>query len=279
MKLNADQHFLKGRSHHVCEDYALSQVFEYRSKQYAIAIVSDGCSSSDNTDFGSRILSTEYLNNVKSGMYYFVNNSHDVNPYQIFKANTITSASKIVSLMGLNRHVLDATVISALTDGETIWLNFYGDGVIRITYEDETFVEYSCEFESNAPYYMSYYLDPVRNENYLKEFSRNIVISKSNNSGVYEVLNSTVLDLNQSFIISAEKRIKSISVSSDGIDTFVKDQRNPINMKNKFNEFKNFTGEFVKRRLSAIDRECKVNNINYMDDISLAAIHVDYEGE
>ena len=49
----ADAHFSIGKTHRVCEDYARAGLLP---DGRAFAIVSDGCSSSPDTDFGSRLM-------------------------------------------------------------------------------------------------------------------------------------------------------------------------------------------------------------------------------
>jgi hypothetical protein len=51
--MKADSYFEIGSTHQVCQDYALA----YASDDFAYAIMSDGCTSSLNTDIGARLVS------------------------------------------------------------------------------------------------------------------------------------------------------------------------------------------------------------------------------
>ena len=51
--MKADAYFEIGATHLVCQDYALA----FANNEYAYAIVSDGCTSSPNTDIGARLIS------------------------------------------------------------------------------------------------------------------------------------------------------------------------------------------------------------------------------
>ena len=63
MKL--DSAFQIGKTHDVCEDFALTGTFEDEKNTARYVIVSDGCSSSQNTDLGSRLLSFSIANELK----------------------------------------------------------------------------------------------------------------------------------------------------------------------------------------------------------------------
>ena len=71
--------------------------------------------------------------------------------------------------------------------------------------------------------------------------------------------------------------VKCIAASSDGLDSFVCNH-GMVSIDNKvimreFMYFKSMTGEFVKRRLNALQRDCIKRGWTHTDDISMAALN------
>ena len=75
--MNSDSVFVKGYGHEVCEDYAYNTGDK--------VVISDGCSSADNTDIGSRLIA---------------------------RTSTAEEAMELVSKIGLNEETLTATRLS-----------------------------------------------------------------------------------------------------------------------------------------------------------------------
>ena len=86
---NADSYFCIGSTHDVCQDYAISSPDRLR------AIISDGCSSAPDTDFGSRLL-------VKAKERNFYENDDSI----------ILSARNSADAIGLHDITLTATLLS-----------------------------------------------------------------------------------------------------------------------------------------------------------------------
>jgi len=89
--------FQIGKDHKICEDYAISG-----HDPFPYIIISDGCSSNLNTDIGSRILVSMTKKNI-----------HLFNPeyYIDFVDNVIFQSKSLVSIMGLNKDCLHATLL------------------------------------------------------------------------------------------------------------------------------------------------------------------------
>ena len=65
MKILKDSIFKIGKAHSVCQDYAAGITYPpIRDMTYNVIALSDGCSSSLNTDWGSRLIVNESMNAV-----------------------------------------------------------------------------------------------------------------------------------------------------------------------------------------------------------------------
>ncbi len=72
--INIDTFLKIGDQHKICEDYIIQG-----TDQVPLLILSDGCSSSDNTEMGARILC--YL--AKQYLFYRAGYLHDLDYYQM----------------------------------------------------------------------------------------------------------------------------------------------------------------------------------------------------
>ena len=97
--MNADHHFWMGKTHNVCEDYAMSGT----SGGVSYAIVSDGCSSSPDTDFGARILARAALKHIYQAW-----------SLEKYSDSVINTARSGALSLGLPQRALDATLLVAV---------------------------------------------------------------------------------------------------------------------------------------------------------------------
>lgn len=264
--MNTDSHYLIGYSHQICEDYALSG----NHNGFHYAIISDGCSSSDNVDIGARILakSAEHVVRTFSRHTSF----HRSSLYDVMGDMIISNAQRTARSLGLPDTSLDATLLIAVCSEQTdpVWptlIYAYGDGVISYYDFDDRLHSVNIEFKSGAPLYLSYRLDADRYKNYVEEFGLDVTITHKWEDEVEEY-SPYLTD------ISFQPIVKSfVSVMSDGINTFHKGM-DRVEKVADFMDFKNHQGDFVKRRMNAIKRRCEKAGITYDDDISMATIFI-----
>ena len=150
--MEADAYFAMGKSHTVCQDYA----GVLRSRVGVRVAVSDGCSSSPDTDFGSRFLVKATLGSMAD--------SPPAAPYIAALANEGAMA------VDLPTSCLDATLLVAEVYEGLLSVVLYGDGVIDIEYKDGKRETHSIEFEKEAPAYPSYFLRPDDMALYLEKY-------------------------------------------------------------------------------------------------------------
>ena len=262
MTPNVD-HFIEiGSQHKICEDYILSGRFPIPH-----IILSDGCSSSDQTEMGARFLchlAKQYI----CQRYEFGVSEIDYNTMGLW---IIHNAEMIARQMGLKKSCLDATLSIALFDGDAkeVVVFLYGDGYI-FSKKDGALRYISIEYSNNAPYYLSYKVDPFRDDLYgqmkndqIEKFAihKDNIVSDEYAYDHRPVYHFHSGDFDQVFI------------ASDGIASFIQDSfPEPFDIFEiapKFFNFKNTKGEFLKRRCGKETRILKSKNINHYDDLSI----------
>jgi len=281
--MNTDSYYEIGSSHIVCEDYAIDGFF---SEDVAYAIVSDGCSSSPDTDIGARImarsLADHFRGKIQQGETW--EPSFD---FVISNANVVCS-----KMFGMQSNSLDATLVMALVSKRKgrnfagIWIS--GDGGAFVQFKDGSSWFCHVVFESGAPYYQSYKLDHNRQIAYINKWPDDLKRIKTNTTlkGKDPAPREHTIGFNQedvcmgTFDLYHENftaEIEFISVFSDGIESYSKatdDAKKipPEEIANRLCAYKNFKGEFVKRRMNRVKRDCVKEDISHYDDISCATI-------
>ena len=267
MKIHLD-HLLKiGKSHKVCEDYIISG---YDPVPYII--LSDGCSSSKDTDIGARFLchrAKQYLQRRES--FDSIKES-EMGDYIIW------SSKLAIELLGLDITALDATLTIAYYDSGILKIIMYGDGHIVAIDKDNTLIE-TVEYTKNTPYYLSYKLDYERDKIY-RDNKIEKIINKHYHPILYK-MTSSPMEYNKPYISSyiiEPNKDQTILIFSDGISTFFnKEQQEFLPIKDliqDFSSFKTLKGEFLKRRLlskkGAITK-LEQQGYNHFDDLSVGA--------
>lgn len=298
MKFNTDYYMEMGNSHNICEDYAINGTI---NGEVPYIIVCDGCSSSDHSDVGARIIAhccqkvlfdlyTNYLNDLDNS--YILNKDY-------IKTKIIDNAKQIVSALGMSFEICDATLMYAFVFENILHCAVYGDGNVVISKKDGNYTWDNYSYESNAPLYLSYDMDLYRKKLYLEhlDFGGKKITKESNTyvSNLYqqkEVSTKIVssLDSMYSYTIPIFD-IKSITLSTDGIETYSHNTKRLIenpsqeelskysteSMIQKMVSYKNNNGEFVKRRMKAMKLDCEKSQVGHFDDVSCATIWINHE--
>lgn len=270
--LNSDSAFYIGKTHQVCQDYSSHGISK---TGMPFAIISDGCSSSPDTDFGSRFL-------VKSCVNLFTN----ISGY--YKSDhVLVEAEERSHDMGLPANAIDATLLTVQKlDAEVYSISCAGDGVIAKIKKDGQIDITQIEYTSGAPFYLSYQLSPERTELFKEKFGLKRVIKN------YSIIDGKVVNLQteedeDGSIYFSEEKIRDYSVlaiMSDGILSFMEMVKTdtskvstPILPEKVIKEvlaFKNYNGVFVQRRLQRFRKYCEERNWFSTDDVSLGAIYL-----
>lgn len=282
--MNTNAYYEIGSSHKVCEDYALSGNHE----DMAYAIVSDGCSSSEHSDVGARIIS-----HIAKGVLIYLKGRNLIlsDTFQdIFRELMLRKCLEVKTSLGLPTDVFDATLlISVVLSDKAICLG-WGDGYIAFVGKDKEINLYETKYSSGAPYYLSYEMSAGKKEAYQKEFGDgevSITQYTINDSGIHTHPEVTTFDVPYSHSILRQGRtgeVKFIVLSSDGIDTYQTDPRyrDPDNkgiqtytapeMITPLVSYKSIAGEFVERRMQRNKEDMDKKHIVHQDDVSCASI-------
>ena len=272
--MNSDWYIDRGYSHKICEDYA--------TVGDGFVIISDGCSSSEHTDIGARLLcmsAKELLND--RGM---------CSDYRSLKGYVVAKSVPLLDRIGLSVASLDATLLVAFVRDGFIRVYVYGDGYVVITYKTqcckERYVDKQfCKFEypQNAPYYPSYEADISRNIMYHKE----IQTVRDSRRFVEDGFSSEEWNGSESLIddecVITEKleNVANVVLMSDGAGSFLEKKNGvaeavpDIDILMTFTDFKITKGEFVARRANAVMKRFRKNNITHYDDLVVGGLNFD----
>jgi len=251
-----DHFYTIGKAHSVCEDFVLQG-----DQPTPFIVLSDGCSSSSNTDIGARILTL-------TSEHILGNSSHWPLDYAVFGRELISRAWNVAERMQLDSSVLDATVMLAFLHQESIIVYIYGDGCLLFTdYQGNVgFIEVA--FTHNAPYYLTYWYDEPRWHQYAKYEPKPLLLIDSVNG------QSPPLAFQTPLIFSFKlEKFQRIAITSDGVAQFVDTLQHaklPVReVAKELLAFESVEGEFVKSHVEPLLDELARQGIYPADDLSL----------
>jgi hypothetical protein len=272
--MNTDIAFVTGSSHRVCQDYAR------RGEDFIV--LSDGCSSSPDTDFGARIL-------VKAAC--------DLLQYdrELIKRQLILDAANILDELNLPNESLDATLLAAAVHEHHIDVTVVGDGFLWVKYTDGSWRLTQFEFPTNYPFYLNYLRSRNRLEAlealYRKDGFKTLLTWEPTASGIkheshqIEMVPAPQLDVDSRVgvlemqvdtnIVLPKDTTEIVVLMSDGLGSFVDGSGqaiSPLDVCQELCNFKNYTGEVVQRRLNAFLRDTAKKGWKHFDDVSVGAI-------
>jgi hypothetical protein len=279
MKFSVDDFLRIGGNHKICEDYILTGDVE----DILYIILSDGCSSSKNTEMGARILSHLAKSYIIDEYYY---KKRDKFPKLDYMGNHIIHNSQLITKqLKLSDSCLDATLVIALFDKikKLFQIYTYGDAVFVMEEQNQDITIIDIEYTNNAPYYLSYQIDEKRDELYYKmKIIKNIRTRKTTIVDPFEVCSDEVENFAYDYNVPMTLKItdfKTILICSDGMNSFIQKTDNGLTQANQFliaNEFlslKNKNGEFLKRRCKrALKNLEQIYGITHYDDLSIGAL-------
>lgn len=273
--METDTFFTGTRAHPICQDYA-------RVGTAGIAL-SDGCSSSPDTDVGARALTIAGLEMLDSDPNHL--------EHSIYEARRSLPTSVPV-------YSLDATLLLAQPTPTGVQAFVSGDGVVVGRQRaDGAFVIYDFDC-ANMPTYLSYLLDDTRLQAYCVEGgSRTITVTKR----VGAVSTTLAIAHENPFTGKCDypgeakpfyrtlfpaDRYDLVVLFSDGVKSF-RDQKRSWNddktlplgaLLDDLLAFKSYAGSFVTRRARAFFQQCTCCGWINDDDFSMAAVYLDEGG-
>lgn len=255
-----DSTFRIGSTHGVCQDYAL-----HNDK---FGIISDGCSSSPDTDFGSRIA-------ARTLALHLTSHPNDTRLLDFVALDM----RRMADALALPYTSLDATLGYVIgTQGY-----LYGDGNLIARYSNGHTILLTVDFEGNYPQYLSYDLEPKRMETF-KLLQNRKRITRSLFDQDFALL-STEAEYNDDALVHEDfscyedgGKLEFVAVTSDGLQSFI--QKNGLSyisvpvpeVLKQLTAFKLYTEGFLRRRMNVFSKFCTQNEWSHTDDLSVAVV-------
>jgi len=295
MSVHASSAFSIGTSHSVCQDYARVRPWSRDCGITAVA-VSDGCSSSADTDIGARSLTLAALEQLRLTSCARLDNAsiaHVLN-------GAFQTSSGACSLIG--QYALDATLLlaSKQEDVNFVHVQLFGDGAVVVKRRDGDLVVHEVSAAGGAPAYLSYRLHDNRFRMFVKETNGAVSTVRTYVNGELVVTwtapftrdpsgddplfagNRTAAALTGIEMDIPVSRTELVMVASDGLASFQKTTgMSPVpvdvcTVARHLADVKSPAGDFMSRRLRAFEKKtCRSEGWEHYDDLAVAALYLE----
>lgn len=260
--MHADSSYVMGMGHRVCQDYARAG---RTPQEYPLVygIVSDGCSSSPDTDVGARLLAltAERLMRDYYDREWMDHIFLDLRPMALFAEQDRKGA-----LPDLPQEALDATLLFVATDRpDRARFACMGDGVIAAKDWGGELRIWDVEAPDGYPRYPNYVNNDLRR-------------ASVEAGALWFVHFPGGGEYRTSKVVSFEQKVEGaavVAIFSDGVRSFTDAERRPIPSAEIVAElmaFKGYQGAFVQRRLHAFLKAAAKRGWRHEDDLAMAAI-------
>ena len=286
--MNADCAFQIGASHSVCQDYARAwsrrpaAAAQGSGRQLApYVILSDGCSSSPDTDFGARLL-------VKAAEQTL--RDHGDIPARgtaAFHREAARRALAWAESAGLPPQAVDATLLTAHLGGEELILGCSGDGVICLQSRAGDLDVYTVSYPSGYPVYPGYAHQPERLLALEAAAPQGKEVRHFRSPSVEERLRLVGVtggdSLTEVLAVNASD-YEYAALLTDGIHSFLRAGRAAAGAHAEsiptdealraLVSFKSNGGSFVGRRAKRFRKDCQAWGWRHEDDLAVGALHL-----
>lgn len=287
--MNADSAFVIGATHTVCQDYVVcgngSTGQQVANTQPVPAtpyvVLSDGCSSSPDTDIGARLL-------VKAAETVFLDTSGP-SADELVKLHRESARRALAwaALAGLRPQAVDATLLTLHLKGDELIAGCSGDGVIVLQSLAGGLDVYAISYPSGYPLYPGYAHQPARLRAVEERggFSKEV---KHFSCASFEdpvLLRETSSSASPTEVLAVRASDYRLAVVlSDGISSFCTTRQTntskrvePIRLEEIIKElvsFKSLRGSFVLRRVNRVLKEYMAKGWRHMDDLAVGALYL-----
>lgn len=282
MIANADSYFTIGKTHSVCQDYAITDYVDGEP----FIVVCDGCSSAKDSDIGARLLA------LAAREILWRNHDVMLDESDFLYRIALRAESSCLSLR-MPLDCISATMLSARYRNGAIHTRISGDGVEIARERTGRINVIHYEYPSGAPFYLRYLLHPEDVQCYINEFGfhRKQTYYAINADETVEQLSQWETKDENNFYGANKWDIKDydlVALLSDGVHSFIQPEVTAtskmeksvpfIEIVKELMKFKNYSGIFVERRVKrAFDQKLgafgKGGWMN-TDDLAMAAIWV-----
>jgi len=246
-----------GSTHSICQDYVIAK--------NGYVVLSDGCSSSPDTDIGARLL-------VKA-LDQHLNTATDIEELHKESARI---ALGWASMLGLPPESVDATLLSAHVECDDLIIACSGDGVIILESQTGVLDVYAISSPSGYPFYPSYVHQPERLAQLL-----------ANNGCTKEIRHGERITTSDALTVAFKFNVadyRYAAIASDGLNSFFHTQQatngkrlEPLSLLDVLGEFwsfKNSHGAFVERRMKRFKKDTQAKGWQHADDLAIGVIYV-----
>lgn len=258
---NFNSLYKQGYGHNVCQDYA--RIFS--DDNSTVGLLSDGCSSSADTDVGARLLV------LNAGKMYLknLNNINDGSTYISSIANFAAAFSlEKAASFGLSDRSLDASLCGIIENNGRLFAFVYGDGyiILKNKQQDYKFMygfHYTTETSNTineTPVYPIYNYQNISLNNINGKIDEWILYPNKEHDRLFE----NRIDVKQkAFVISLySDDIELLAVASDGIATFKNTQLR--NVLDELFDVKISKGRYLDRHYNFLSKKDQ-----HYDDLSI----------
>jgi len=267
--INIDSYSTNGNVNKTCQDYSL-----YGDNPFPYAIICDGCSSSRFTDVGARLLA----HTAKNVLFEIITDDRIIE-YNLIKITICNRISSLLKLLEIPIECMDATLIISFIKNDYINTIMFGDGQLFTYFNNEHFNLKTIEYKNNMPYYLSYEMveNKKRKESY-KELYKNDNLTKEIKIEDKDYLQIVKYKYNKvTYCKTNIKNVKFYLIMSDGTESFINritgERVKHNEIVDMFSSFKNYNGEFIKRRVKKAIEILAKESIYNTDDISVAGFN------
>ena len=286
--MNADSVFIKGATHAVCQDYAVAgdrlpiqPAAETNSQVAPYVILSDGCSSSPDTDIGARLL-------VKAAEQILLTSGQpSASDLAAMHKEAARRALVLAELTGVSPQAVDATLLTVHLRGDELITGCSGDGVIVLQSRADVLDIYTISYASGYPLYPSYAHQPERLLALEQDGGTGKEVKHFRCASVEEpvrlVETSSGALLTEVLAVKASD-YKLAVILSDGIHSFFTIRQTEtgrrveaITMEETLRElisFKSLRGAFVGRRVKRFIKDYLTRGWQQTDDLAVGALHL-----
>jgi hypothetical protein len=284
--MNSDSAFIIGSRHEVCQDYAVAGGplthrlgGEPSPAVEPYVVISDGCSSSPDTDIGARLL-------VKAAERLILSRGVRAGCLQEIHEEAAREALAQAELIGLRPQAADATLLTAHLHEDTAAVACYGDGVVVFQTRNGPTDLYSVSYSSGYPLYPSYVHQPQRLR-LVESFGGAKEVKHyraSSGTGPFVLLDSFLSDARIEIFTGRVRDLKLMAVVSDGVHSFFEAQQTETSRSaeavtpwaplSELLSFKSLQGAFVARRMKRFQSDCRQKGWRHLDDLALGAVYL-----
>ncbi len=267
--MHGDAFFAIGKSHAVCQDYAVAGLTVAGRPCVALA---DGCSTSEHSDIGARVLASLAALRLR----------HSATKLEL--PALCRQAQPLTGKLGLGSRGLDSTLLYAWADESHVRVEVVGDGIVAVRRPSGRVEAWEVEFAHQAPAYPSYLLDEGRMASYRALGSQRHVIHWQDGERRDE-REASLKSLEQ-YSLSFDfplPEVELVLVLSDGARSFYQQQRTatgvcgqPVPLPAVLQQLTavcSYRGQFMVRRGRRFtNRFCREHRWHHDDDLAVGAI-------